>query len=139
MSERSVARRPVAVTVIAVLVVISGILGVIGGLILVLAQDNADVLRETGESSNFLLTAGIVGIIVGLIYLAVARGLLRGSNGARGVVAVVSIINGAFGVWAAFFKEGQLQTQGFVNLVLALLVLVALYSPRANAFFSGRR
>jgi hypothetical protein len=32
-------------------------------------------------------------------------------------------------------KDGQLQTQGIVNAVISGIVLLLLYSPRANAFF----
>ena len=44
------------------------------------------------------LWGGIFAIVIGLIYLAVAKGLADGNNGSRLIVAIVSIISIVGGV-----------------------------------------
>ena len=138
MADRTSVRRPVGVTLLVVLGVINGLLTLIGGILLVAWREDADMLRETGESSDVLLTTGVILIVLGLIYLAVARGLAHGNGFARFLVGLNSFVTLAGGAWLAFAREGQLQTQGIVSAVVALIILLLLYSPGANAFFRSR-
>ncbi len=129
------ARRPLGVTLLVVLIVINGLLALVGGLYLAIQHDDRDLIRETRVSSDNLLGYGISLAVVGAIYLVIARGLATGGGISRFLVGAFSLINLIAGIWVAVEKEGQLQTQGIVSAVISGIVLLLLYSPRANAFF----
>jgi hypothetical protein len=116
--------RPVLITVLVVLVVLGGIASVIAGVIALVA-------------SGFL-PAGLILIVVGLAYLAVARGLASGNNVARAVVAVVSALQVVFAVVALFQSDGDARGSSIGSGVVGLIVLLILFSPHANRFFGSR-
>ena len=74
--------RPRAVTVVVVLTYLSGILSVLGGLLLVLVSRNSASQAQLEAGSGVLLTAGIVSIIIGIVTILVARGLRHGRRAA---------------------------------------------------------
>jgi hypothetical protein len=129
------ARRPLGVTLLVVLIVINGLVAGIGGLVLAIQHDDRDVIRQTGASSHNLLVYGISLLIVGVIYLVIARGLAAGGGISRFLVGAFSLLNLIAGIWVAVDKDGQLETQGIVTAVISGIVLILLYSPRANAYF----
>lgn len=128
------ARRPGLVTLLIVLVVIGGILSVIGGIALIFLKDNPDVVVETG-SSGVGLWAGIGTIIVGLIYLAVAKGLSNGNGLSRLIIAVVSVLSIVGGFWVGITQVGNGALSGWSSVFWGVVILIILYSPKANAFF----
>ncbi|MET3568308.1 putative membrane protein [Leifsonia sp. 563] len=125
--------RPGSVTFVAVLTYINGILNVIGGVILLITRDQ--VAGSAGGGVAGITTAAIISILLGIIVIIVARGLLRGSPGARVVVTVVMIIDIVNGVILLF--SGQLAS-GIVQILWSLLIIVLLFTRRANGFFTGR-
>jgi hypothetical protein len=125
--------RPGSVTFVAVLTYINGILNVIGGVILLIARDQ--VAGSAGGGVAGITTAAIISILLGIIVIIVARGLLRGSPGARVVVTVVMIVDVVNGVILLF--SGQLAS-GIVQILWSLLIIVLLFTRRANGFFTGR-
>ena len=129
------ARRPLGVTLLVVLIVLNGLIALVGGLVLAIQHDDRSVIRQTAMSSDSLLTYGIALIIVGAIYLLIARGLATGGGISRFLVGAFSLLNLVAGIWVAVEKDGRLQTQAIVSAVISAVVLVLLYSPRANAFF----
>ncbi|MGS0684970.1 hypothetical protein ACVBEQ_07430 [Nakamurella sp. GG22] len=118
-------RRPGLVTVVVVLTVIGGIGSIIAGIIAVTA---------TGVA-----WAGILFIVLGLIYLAVAKGLADGNNTARLIVAVVSVIQigSAVLTWISS-DNNQTRNSALGSAIVSLVILLILYSSRANAFFASR-
>ncbi len=128
------ARRPGLVTLLVVLVVLGGILSVIGGIALIFFKDNPDVVVETG-SSGVGLWAGLGTIIVGLIYLAVAKGLSNGNGFSRLIVAIVSLVSIIGGFWVGITQVGNGALSGWSSVFWAVIILLILYSPKANAFF----
>src|SRR5262245_57504596 len=112
------ARRPLGVTLLVVLIVINGLLALVGGLYLAINDDGRVLIRETGASSDNLLVYGISLAVVGTIYLVIARGLATGGGISRFLVGAFSLINLIAGIWVAVEKDGQLQTQGIINAVV---------------------
>ena len=129
------ARRPFGVTLLVVLIVINGLIAVIGGLFLAIQHDDRDIIRQTKVSSDNLLAYGISLVVIGAIYLVIARGLASGGGISRFIVGAFSLLNLVGGIWVAVEEDGQLETQGIINAVISGVVLLLLYSPRANAFF----
>ena len=83
---------------------------------------------------------GLWQIIVGIIYIALARGLMGGSGVVRLIVAIVTILNIIAGVWEVltFWSTdawGARFIGGLVQAVVALLILILLYTPKATLFF----
>ena len=117
--------RPFGVSLITVIIVISGILGVLTG-----------VLALLNFKDNVGLISGLVILAVGLIYVLVARGLWNGSGGARLIVAIVTVISLINGIWMLITVDGQQRWSGLGSAIVALIVLVILYSKRASAFFN---
>jgi hypothetical protein len=134
------ARRPGLVTLLVVLVVIGGILSILAGIVVIVAWNSpaeSELVVETG-SSNAGLIVGIISIAVGLLYLFVARGLARGNKGARLVVAIVSVLSVASGLYLALTQDGNARVSGWSSVVWGVVILAILYSPKANAFFATR-
>lgn len=71
-----------------------------------------------------------------------AKGLLDGNPTARLVAAVVAALQLVLAI-TAFVTVTQLsggaQTTRFGGILFPILVLVVLFTPKANAFFGGRR
>ncbi|MGO4299512.1 DUF7144 family membrane protein [Leifsonia sp. RAF41] len=128
------AQRPGSVTLVAVLTYINGILNVIGGVIILITRDS---MVQSGNSSALagITTAAIISIILGVIIVIVARGLLRGSSGARAVVAVVMVIDIVNGVLLLFASQ---LANGIIQILWALLIMALLFTRRANEFFGSR-
>jgi hypothetical protein len=130
------ARRPAGVTLIAVLAWIEGALGIVAGIVLLVFRNEPSVQVE-GASESALITSAIFTILFGVVVVLVAGGLLRGSSGARIVVTVVqllAIVGDAFTAWA---YPGQFAWSA-VSALISLLIIVLLWTGRANDFFRSR-
>ena len=125
------AQRPAGVTVVAVIVWIQGLLTAIGGLLSLLGAPTH------GAQATAYLTAGIIGIVLGLVTIAVGAALLRGSNGARiltTIVLVISLLNAVYTLVVLPLNAWS----PIVNGLLALIGIALLYTRRASAFFRSR-
>jgi hypothetical protein len=127
------APRPGSVTFVAVLTYLNGILNVIAGVVILFTRDQ--LAGGNGGALAGVTTAAIISILLGVIVIVVARGLLRGSPGARAVVTVVMIIDILNGLLMGFTSQ---VTGGVIQILWSLLIIVLLYTRRANAFFTGR-
>ncbi len=132
------ARRPATITVLAVLIVIAGLLAVLGGVLIIILRDDPRVLAESGLSSGIILWLGILALVIGLVYLGVARGLTRGSALARGLVTFVTVVGLISNVYQAIVHTGNLRWNAITSIAFGLLILLLLFSARANAFFRSR-
>ena len=116
--------RPGGVTLVAVLAWISGAVNVIAGILLLIAALMAPDA----------LWYGLIQLVLGIITIAVAFGLLRGSNGARVLLTVVFVLNLISAVFVIFFQQAQIWS-GVVSGVAVVIGLVLLWTRRANEFF----
>ena len=117
---------PGGVAVVAILAIIVGIVEVIGGLLIVIF--NQDV---SGMSSGEAVIFGIVTIVVGLVYLWVGTGLRRLNEGALFVGLIVSGFRLAYDVvWLIIFGVDGIGFSGVITLVINALVFAALWSGR---------
>jgi hypothetical protein len=120
--------RPVGVTVVGVLIVVSGFFGIIGGLLGIF-----DPLAREGLGLFRLILV----LVLGVIYLAVAKGIFNGNNFSRFVVGIVTVINLIAGLFALLFLSGS-RVNGLIQLIFAIVILALLYNRRASAFFASR-
>lgn len=132
----TVVKRPSGVTLVSVFVVISGVLYVILGLVAGIAATGTSNEPTGGQATA--LIPGIAILVLGLVELAVARGIFRGSNGARVIVAIVNALTIVAGFFAAVGLGSQVGTS-IGPVIIAIIVLVLLYSRSANEFFARSR
>ena len=111
--------RPLGVTFVGVILIIDGILALIGAVL---------ALLVIGNGFTTAILAALLAGVIGLIYLAVAKGIFDGNNGSRLIVAIVTIINIIVGVF-------QFLTGGIVHILFGIIVLILLYSAKAKVFF----
>lgn len=129
MSETGV-KRPGGVTFVGILIVIAGIGGVINGITRLFSQDRNNAL---------VLIAVIATLVIGIIYLLVAKGIFDGNRFSRFLVTIISVINlviGAFGVIASIITfNGVALLISLIQALWSLLIIVLLHGGRARAFF----
>ena len=123
MSETT---RPVGVTLVGILVLIGGVFIVAAGILGLVDEDT-----RIGVSIVTL----ILMIVLGLIYLAVARGIFTGTNFSRAIVGIVTLISLVIGVIHLIFVS-DLRISGLVQILFALVILALLYNRRATVYFA---
>lgn len=79
-------RPPIAVIVVVVLVYVSGVLDIIGGIATILSRYTPEAQAD-GQLGITLV--GAAGILIGLFTCALASGLFRGRPSARVIVTIV--------------------------------------------------
>jgi len=117
--------RPFGVTLVFILILITGVLGLIGGILVVFNRNGDDTAS---------LTYGIVLILISVIYLLVAKGIANGSRVSRLIVGALTLLSLVGGIWIAITASGSRIT-GLVQAALALIILFMLYNRRAGQFF----
>ena len=118
-------QRPVIITVLAVVAVLSGLVSLVSAFIVL--------------TSDVDKTAAIAPALVGILYFALAKGLLDGSPIARIAVAVAAVIQVASAIIAITAEGGSaFRSASFFTLALGVIVLVLLFTPAANAHFRSR-
>ncbi len=125
------ARRPGGVTVIGVLAYVGGIVDIVGGSMLLVLVTGAAIVQN--PVTGGLLTA-ITIIVAGIVVVAIAGALLRGSNLARLIFTVVRTISIVTQV-VALTSGGIALFAGIVSVPISAIVLSWLWTPRANAYF----
>ena len=107
-------KRPLGITIIAIIVAIYGILSIIGGLALL------------GASA----TAAIIAIVIGVLQLVLAWGLWtlqRWAFWATVIIEVLAVING---VLAMTGNSTVGRAPGIFGIIIALIVLIYLFADR---------
>lgn len=117
--------RPGGVTLVSILAWISGVLQLIGGIVLLFAP--------AGEN-NAVTIAAWIGIVLGILTIAVGVGLWRGSPVARVLATIVFVLNLISAVVAMFTASGSLWA-ALVNGLLALIGIILLWTRAASDFF----
>lgn len=128
--------RPTGVTVVGVLIVISGIFAIIGGIFGFL---NRSSLTEEAEAVGLAISpiSFALMIIIGIIYLLVAKGIFNGNNFSRLIVGIITAVSLLVGLFHLIFVSGM-RWGGLVQVIFALVILGLLYSRRASEFFAAR-
>lgn len=147
MSPPTQYRRPIGVTVIAVLMCLQAVVGVMSGLVLVLGRHDPQLLRETKWTSGNVLGAGIAVLALAVLTMLLAYLLARGSNAVRWLVALVAVLQLAASGYALaraavdHHRVGGISSpESIATCVIALVVLLILFAePGSREFFTGRR
>jgi len=138
MTLPSETRRPGLITLLVVLVVIAGVLALIGGVLLLIVGIGTGVDVD-GMSGGLVIGLAIFTILVGAVYLLVAKGLADGNPVSRIIVAIVTVLGLIGNLYTAVARSDNARTSAIGSIIFGVLVLVILYSPKANEFFAARR
>lgn len=127
--------RPASVSFVVILTWITAILTIIGGLLLVLANDAT--LEEAGVNAGNATLQGWVAIAMGVVIALFASALGNGSRFARLLITLLMMFRFVLGVigMIALWGTSHLLAAG-VTAGLALLVLYLLWNSKASAFFA---
>ena len=117
--------RPLGVTVVAVIAWLSGVWNIIQGVLALIA----------GAATWNVLVPWVL-IFLGALVVVVSLGLFRGDRTARLVVAIVLGIS-LLMLIALVTTGGATLWSALPSMVLELLGIVLLFTPRANTFFRG--
>ncbi len=118
-------KRPLGVSLVFVVILISGVLAVVAG-----------IWRLFNRGDDIGWIAALVVILLGLIYLLVAKGIANGSRGARFVVAIVTVLSIVAATWSMILQPSVWVT-AVIQILLGLIVLGLLYNARARQFFGA--
>jgi hypothetical protein len=125
--------RPAGVTLVAVLTWISGLLDIISGSLLLFQTSVSATVEQFGGASQ-LIASALLTILIGVVIIVVGIGLLRGNNASRVVITVfqmLSIIGSVF--LAIAYPAGAIGE--YFSIAVAAIVLILLWTGRANAYF----
>jgi len=121
MSER----RPILLSIVGWITVISGLLQILAGILLLILKD--DVVQESAFTSDEVTALAIVALVVGLIYFLVGRGMLNLNAFALGLGVVVSAL--ALGANLIYLLGSNDNHGGLIaSMIVNVIVLVACVS-----------
>jgi len=120
-------KRPMGVTLVFVVILVLGLLTLVAGI----AR-----LFNRGDNATVGLWTAIITIVIGVLYLLVARGIASGSSFARFIVALLTVLMIAASVWT-LIAAPSLWPALVIQILLGLIVLLLLYSAPATRFFKS--
>jgi hypothetical protein len=134
------ARRPPGVTLLVFLLWVQAILGIGGGIALILLRHNRSLLDHGHTSASTLLAYGIAVLVIGVITALIATSLGHGSNFARWLVGLVSVLHIAGAIFGLIRIHSSGRFGTLADAAIALIVLYILFGGRGSReFFTGRR
>ena len=130
-------RRPLGVSLLSILLMISGFFDLVAGIVLLATRNDAGVrnaLRDVSQGS--ITTLAIVTIGLGVAVLVVAFGLRRGANWARALVAGVAIARLIILFWSVAAYHSYHWYQALLPTAIYILVAGYLfYDEDAKRYF----
>ena len=146
MNSNTNPNRPIGVTIIAILIIIGGIALLIGGLLFMTFAGILSSSETTSHSPiniaaliSLPLSLGMV--IIGIIYLIVSYGLLKGERWAWLITIIVTIIGLIIQVVSAIITgliSSSLETAlvtHIVGIIVSGIIIFYLYTPNVRAYF----
>ena len=118
-------QRPLGVTLVAIIAWVSGLLQIIGSIIVIIA----------GAVVTWPAIIGWISLVIGAVTLAVGVGLWRGNPTARTIATIVFIINIVFEVLGMF--NGESLWSAIAGSILSIIGLILLYTRSAREYFGS--
>lgn len=117
--------RPIGITIIAILMIISGIIFIISGI----------GLTALSVLSLAFLAGGIGTIILGIACLVVAWGLLKGAGWAWIITLIITIISIVVNI--VHLASGN--TASIIGIIINGIIIYYLYRPNVKSYFGRSR
>jgi hypothetical protein len=131
-------KRPGVISLIGWIILLQAFFGAVAGVTTIALRNTDAVIEATGATDSGLLFAGVWMLIVAVVLGLIGLGILGGSRVARGIVAAVEIIHVAGAAWLMFtHHEGGFLYQGLIAMGVAVFVLWALFSEKADEFYEA--
>jgi hypothetical protein len=134
--------RPFGVTLVVVLTWLAAIADFVGGVVLLTDAEDRAMRHDLGLTVDEMRWSGAVMIALGVITVLVAVGLGRGANWARALVAIVMCLHIASAVYSLTQVSWENQRDeawsALGQVGISLLVLLVLFSARADRWFDAR-
>lgn len=124
------AKRPVSLTIIAVLLVVLSLLALIGVFTMQSNPAMVKMVQQMHVSMLFEQVWIVVGVVVDLI---VAYGIWKGQPWSR----VLYVVWGVIGLVVGFYTSPQ-KAYLVLSLVILIIFSIFLFSEKANDWFSAR-
>lgn len=125
-------KRPLGVTIVAILVWLQGLLYIAGGLYVMAGLQNPDFVSALG-GTELAIAQAVASFAFSLVLFGVASGLLRGSPRIRILLTVLLVISVGGALYSAI--AGYQPVFGPITAALAVAGMIFLWTPRARAFF----
>ena len=130
-------KRPLLVTIIGVLAILTGIAQVGFGSLMLGMRNDAKFLADAEITTNKATIFGGVLIGVGVLTVLFAIGLLKGSRLSRDLIGLMEVAGIAGGIYALVALDSARQASGIGSIVGAVVVLYFLFgTEKAKAFFA---
>ncbi len=134
--------RPLGVTILAILAMISGILTIIGGIAFISLGPLLSMAAHRGAGAALALSfiapfgtaLGAVFVVIGIISLIVGWGLWKGSSWAwylSVILLAISLISSVAQMALAPVMAGG----GIVSIIIDVVILYYLFRPHVKEFF----
>ncbi|VFJ13117.1 hypothetical protein [Candidatus Nitrosocosmicus franklandus] len=148
-------KRPMGVTIIAILIIIGGIFLLIGGISLVglgtiLSLSSTEVVQTGSNAADIAAIAelgmvpvimGIIMLVLGIIYLVVSYGLLKGKGWAWAITVIVTIIGLVIQIVSAIVIGSVTSsvlvglTSHIIGIIIGGIIVFYMFRPHVKAFF----
>ena len=131
--------RPLGVTIVAILMIISGVISLVGGSLGLIGGIALSVVANDPEFDIF--AAGVVAIssviiiALGIASLVIAWGLFIGKGWAWLITIIIAIISIIFSI--AGTASGQLYS--IVTLVIYGVIVYYMYHPEVKSYFGRQK
>lgn len=135
MADRFGPKRPLGITIVAALAIVAAVFDIIGGIVVLTAQDDQAVVDALG-STGMVVTVGIASLLFGIAMLVIAFGLLQGNPVSRIAATIVQALSLVMSIWLAVVQPSSLGTE-IPSALLAVAILILLWTPDATRFFHG--
>ena len=135
MSDQLGPKRPLGVTIVAALAVVSGVFDLIGGIVLLSMQSDPTTADAFGGAS-VATSLAVMEIAFGIVMILIAVGLLRGNTVSRIAATIVQAFSLAGSIWIGIAQPATLSTE-IVSALVALAILMLLWSADATRYFKG--
>jgi hypothetical protein len=138
--------RPIGVTIISILIIIGGIALLIGGLLFmtfagILSSSETPSHSPINIAALISLPLSLGMVLIGIIYLIVSYGLLKGKRWAWIITIIVTIIGLIIQVVSAIITgliSSSLETAlvtHIVGIIVSGIIIFYLYTPNVRAYF----
>ena len=136
MAEAAAVKRPIVVSIVAVVAFISGVYDIISGILLIFQANDPEVNAAFGGSAG-VLGASIGSMVLGAIVVALSFGLWVGNWVARMIVTVVKALSLIKSLFLAVAWLGN-PVGEWANVALSAIVLILLWTRPASAYFNSK-
>lgn len=128
-------KRPVYITVVGVILILTGIVeAAIGGLVFG-ARNDAEALAKADITTSHATVLSAILLILGVVSIVLALGLFRGSRAARGVFAFITAGQMAGGIYSAITLSADHRAASIGAVVGSIVSIYLMFGSASSKQF----